>query len=254
MMGIAIKNAFPTYPQGFPQDVIERFESLIGRQVLGNVVGIGHRDHRAARPGAYGDGRPIVYTSADSVFQVAAHEDVVPLATLWEWCEQARAMLVAPHRVNRVIARPFEGRPGAFVRTAGRRDYRGTSTIAQLVGTPAASGCSNAWLAGKYRTSTHARALAPGAEPLTTPRGLPKPSNGCVVGRADFASRTSTTSTRSTDTDVTLSDMQRRSSRSTRGYLRARRAQSRRPPRDHRGSWLRSDSSRAPITPANSCR
>ena len=68
-------------------------------------------------------GRPILYTSADSVFQVAAHEKVVPLEVLYEWCERARAMLAPPHQVNRVIARPFVGAPGAFVRTPNRRDY-----------------------------------------------------------------------------------------------------------------------------------
>jgi phosphopentomutase len=123
MMGITIVNAFPTYPNGFPRDVIEHFEALIGRPVLGNVVASGTEIIERLGPEHLSSGRPIVYTSADSVFQVAAHEAVVPLATLWEWCEKARAMLVPPHRVNRVIARPFEGRPRAFVRTAGRRDY-----------------------------------------------------------------------------------------------------------------------------------
>jgi len=123
MMGITIVTAFPTYPNGFPHDVIERFEALIGRPVLGNVVASGTEIIERLGAQHMSSGRPIVYTSADSVFQVAAHDDIVPLATLWEWCEKARAMLVPPHRVNRVIARPFEGRPGAFVRTAGRRDY-----------------------------------------------------------------------------------------------------------------------------------
>jgi phosphopentomutase len=123
MMGITVRNAFPTYPQGFPRELIERFEALIGRNVLGNVVASGTEIIERLGRRHMETGCPIVYTSADSVFQVAAHEGIVPLPTLWHWCEQARVMLVPPHRVNRVIARPFEGRPGAFVRTAGRRDY-----------------------------------------------------------------------------------------------------------------------------------
>ena len=123
MMGITVQNAFPTYAHGFPDDLVARFEHAIGRKVLGNKPASGTeiieelgREHVAT-------GRPILYTSADSVFQLAAHESVVPLDTLYAWCEIARGMLTAPHRVNRVIARPFVGKPGAFVRTAGRRDY-----------------------------------------------------------------------------------------------------------------------------------
>jgi phosphopentomutase len=123
MMGITVHNAFPTYPDGFPPNLIERFEELIGRKVLGNVVASGTEIIERLGRTHMETGYPIVYTSADSVFQVAAHEAVVPLPMLWRWCEEARAFLVPPHRVNRVIARPFDGKPGAFVRTAGRRDY-----------------------------------------------------------------------------------------------------------------------------------
>ena len=123
MMGIRIVNAFPTYPNGFPAELIERFEALIGKKVLGNVVASGTEIIERLGLTHMETGDPIVYTSADSVFQVTAHEEIVPLQTLWRWCEQARGMLVPPHRVNRVIARPFVGRPGAFVRTPGRRDF-----------------------------------------------------------------------------------------------------------------------------------
>lgn len=123
MMGITVRNAFPTYPHGFPPELIEQFETLIGRKVLGNVVASGTEIIERLGRTHMETGSPIVYTSADSVFQIAAHEGIVPVPTLWHWCEQARALLVPPHRVNRVIARPFEGTPGAFVRTAGRRDY-----------------------------------------------------------------------------------------------------------------------------------
>lgn len=123
MMGILIKTAFPTYPNGFPPDVVERFEAITGKKVLGNRAASGTEIIEELGPEHVRTGRPILYTSADSVFQVAAHEEVVPIDVLWSWCEQARAMLVAPHRVNRVIARPFIGTQGAYVRTAQRRDF-----------------------------------------------------------------------------------------------------------------------------------
>ena len=123
MMGIPLDEPFPLYPNGFPPEVIEPFEAAIGRSVLGNLPASGTEiiaelgvDHLAT-------GRPIVYTSGDSVFQIAAHVDVVPLAQLYGWCEIARGLLVGPHRVGRVIARPFDGPPGAFVRRPERRDY-----------------------------------------------------------------------------------------------------------------------------------
>lgn len=123
MMNIVVRHAFPTYLNGFPADVVERFEAITGRKVLGNRVASGTQIIEELGPVHLKTGRPILYTSADSVFQVAAHEDVVPLATLHSWCESARAILTGPNRVNRVIARPFVGKPGRFVRTAGRRDY-----------------------------------------------------------------------------------------------------------------------------------
>lgn len=123
MMGIVIRHPFPTYPDGFPREVVERFEEIVGKPVLGNIAASGTEIIERLGPEHIRTGSPIVYTSADSVFQVAAHEEVVPVETLWEWCARAREMLVPPHRVNRVIARPFVGAPGAFVRTANRRDF-----------------------------------------------------------------------------------------------------------------------------------
>ena len=121
--GVHLANPFPTYPRGFPPEVVEEFARATGRGVLGNVVASG-----TAVLDTYGaehleTGKWILYTSADSVFQVAAHEGVVPLSELHEACEIARAMLVPPHDVSRVIARPFDGEAGAFKRTANRRDY-----------------------------------------------------------------------------------------------------------------------------------
>src|ERR1700686_668263 len=123
MAGIHTEVPFPTYPDGFPPEVVDAFSAICGKPPLGNIPASG--TEIIARMGAehMATGRPILYTSADSVFQVAAHEEVVPLATLYAWCEAAREMLVEPNRVNRVIARPFVGQPGGFRRTANRRDY-----------------------------------------------------------------------------------------------------------------------------------
>jgi phosphopentomutase len=123
MAGIVTEVPFPTYPDGFPREVVAAFESITGRAPLGNVPASGTEIIVNLGPEHLATGQPILYTSADSVFQVAAHEEVVPLATLYDWCERARAMLVEPHKVSRVIARPFSGKPGAFYRTPNRRDY-----------------------------------------------------------------------------------------------------------------------------------
>ncbi|HET9031026.1 MAG TPA: phosphopentomutase [Candidatus Aquilonibacter sp.] len=123
MAGIITAEPFPTYPDGFPPDVIEAFTRITGKEPLGNKPASGTEIIEELGPQHLATGRPILYTSADSVFQVAAHEEVVPLAALYDWCERAREMLVAPNNVNRVIARPFVGTPGAFARTPNRRDY-----------------------------------------------------------------------------------------------------------------------------------
>lgn len=123
MAGIVTAVPFPTYPNGFPPEVIEAFTRIVGKEPLGNKTASGTEIIEELGPEHIATGRPILYTSADSVFQVAAHEEVVPLPTLYDWCEKAREMLVPPHNVNRVIARPFVGMPGAFVRTPNRRDY-----------------------------------------------------------------------------------------------------------------------------------
>ena len=121
--GVRIGVPFPTYPHGFPESVLAEFTSRTGRPVIGNVAGSG--TDIIARFGAehLRTGAWIVYTSADSVFQIATHEGVVPLAELYEGCEIARRVLVAPNNVSRVIARPFVGTDGAFRRTANRRDF-----------------------------------------------------------------------------------------------------------------------------------
>lgn len=121
--GLHLARPFPTYPHGFPPDVIDAFSKATGRPVIANCVASGtaviaEYAEEQQRTGAW-----IVYTSADSVFQVAAHEEWIPLEELYAACETARRMLVAPHDASRVIARPFVGTPGAWKRTANRRDY-----------------------------------------------------------------------------------------------------------------------------------
>ena len=123
MMGVVLERPFPTYPQGFPPAVIEPFTEAIGREVLCNrpASGTGVIDELGDQHVA--TGRPIVYTSADSVFQIACHEDVVPVPQLYDWCETARGILQGPHAVGRVIARPFDGTSGHYARTPRRRDF-----------------------------------------------------------------------------------------------------------------------------------
>lgn len=123
LMGVVLDRPFPVFPSGFPRDIIDAFERRIGRSTLGNVVASGTRiiDELGARH--LETGSPIVYTSADSVFQVAAHEEVVPVGELYRICEAAYAVAVEGLGVGRVIARPFVGRPGQFTRTAHRRDF-----------------------------------------------------------------------------------------------------------------------------------
>jgi phosphopentomutase len=123
LMGLTVPLAFPLYPQGFPPEVVEPFEKAVGKKVLHNLPASGTEVIERYGEEHMRTGRPIVYTSGDSVFQIAAHEEVVPIETLYRWCEIARALLVGPHRVGRVIARPFVGRPGTFTRTHRRHDY-----------------------------------------------------------------------------------------------------------------------------------
>ena len=121
--GVHLDSAFPTFPNGFPREVIEKFSRETGRGVIANVVGSGTDVIQKYAAEQRATGSWIVYTSADSVFQIAADEQVIPLDELYRACEIARRMLVPPHDVSRVIARPFEGAPGGYRRTANRRDY-----------------------------------------------------------------------------------------------------------------------------------
>lgn len=125
MAGVILKKAFPTYPNGFPKEVIEKFEKLTGKKALGNKPASGTEIIKELYEEHKRTGNPIVYTSADSVFQIAAHKDVIPLEELYRMCEIARnEVCIGEHEVARVIARPFIGSPETgFIRTAERRDY-----------------------------------------------------------------------------------------------------------------------------------
>jgi len=123
MAGILLKKPFPVYPQGFPPALIEAFETQIGRKTLGNKPASGTEIIKELGAEHLRTGSPIVYTSADSVFQIAAHEKIIPLRELYRMCEIARELLRGPNEVGRVIARPFTGEAGHFVRTPNRKDY-----------------------------------------------------------------------------------------------------------------------------------
>lgn len=122
MAGCLVPERFAFFPDGFPRSILDPFERYVGQAALGNMAASGTDIIEALGREHMATGRPIVYTSADSVFQIAAHEQVVPLDTLYAWCKEA-FRLVSPHRVARVIARPFVGEPGAFKRTYNRKDF-----------------------------------------------------------------------------------------------------------------------------------
>ncbi|HXW57124.1 MAG TPA: phosphopentomutase [Candidatus Cybelea sp.] len=123
MAGIWLESAFPVYPHGFPRELLAEFERRIGRRTLGNRPASGTEIIQELGREHLRTGSPIVYTSGDSVFQIAAHEEVIPVPELYRFCEIARQLLDGPHRVGRVIARPFTGAPGDFKRTERRHDY-----------------------------------------------------------------------------------------------------------------------------------
>lgn len=133
LMGVPLTQAFPVYPQGFPREVLSRFEQAVGRETLGNYASSGTVILDELGETHVRTGKPIVYTSADSVFQIAAHEDVIPVDELYRMCEQAREILRGEHEVLRVIARPFVGTPGQWARTPNRRDFSVTPPAPTLL-------------------------------------------------------------------------------------------------------------------------
>lgn len=123
MSGVILKEPLKTFPDGFSEEIIRTFEEKIGRKSIGNVVASGTEIIERLGEEHMKTGFPIVYTSADSVFQIAAHEEIIPLPELYRYCQIARDMLVGEWQVGRVIARPFLGTPGNFKRTSNRKDY-----------------------------------------------------------------------------------------------------------------------------------
>ncbi|MGI9952399.1 phosphopentomutase [Moorellaceae bacterium AZ2] len=123
LAGLILERPFPVYPEGFPEEVIRAFEEAIGRKVLGNKPASGTAIIEELGEEHMRTGYPIVYTSADSVFQIAAHEEVIPVEELYRYCRLARELLKGEHGVGRVIARPFVGEPGHFIRTDRRQDF-----------------------------------------------------------------------------------------------------------------------------------
>lgn len=123
MAGVILEKPLNTYPEGFSKEIMDAFEEKIGRKTIGNVVASGTEIIERLGEEHVKTGYPIIYTSADSVFQIAAHEGIVPLEELYRYCEIAREMLVGDWQVGRVIARPFTGEVGSFTRTSNRKDY-----------------------------------------------------------------------------------------------------------------------------------
>jgi phosphopentomutase len=163
MMGIVLDRAFPTFPSGFPPQLIAEFERRIGRGTLGNVVASGTDIIDRLGAEHMRTGKPIVYTSADSVFQIAAHEDVIPIAELYRICEIAFELAARGSGIGRVIARPFVGAPGAFTRTANRHDYALEPTGETLLDALSARGI-NVLSIGKVRDLFGGRGIS-GAVP-----------------------------------------------------------------------------------------
>lgn len=167
--GVQLDRPFPTYPLGFPAAIVDEFSRRTGRAVIGNVAGSGTEMITRYGPEHERSGAWILYTSADSVFQIAAHTRVVPLDELYAACAIAREMLVAPNDVSRVIARPFTGSAGAYVRTADRRDFAIEPPAETLLDALAAAGIPRVGVgkvgdlfAGRAITSRHTRDNAEG--------------------------------------------------------------------------------------------
>ena len=169
--GVHLTRPFPVYPDGFPQEVLAEFTRRTGRSVLGNIAASGTAVLTQFGEAHQRTGAWIVYTSADSVFQIAAHEEIVPLDELYRGCEIAREILVRPHDVSRVIARPFIGWPGQYTRTKNRRDYSIVPPETTLLDALAAAGIPRTGVgkvddlfAGRGITATHSADNAEGQE------------------------------------------------------------------------------------------
>jgi phosphopentomutase len=192
LAGVHLPRPFPTYPHGFPPEVLGPFVEATGRGVLANSVASGTAVIEQFAEQQKESGSWIVYTSADSVFQIAAHEEWIPLGELYRACEIARAQLVPPHDVSRVIARPFVGTPGLWTRTANRRDFSLPAPESTLVDELAAAGIPRYGIgkvddlfAGRNLESQHTLHNADGVSRLT--EWLDSSNHGfCFVNLVDF--------------------------------------------------------------------
>lgn len=190
--GVQLAHPFPTFPNGFPLELVNEFARCTGRGVLGNVAGSGTAIMDQFGAEHERTGKWILYTSADSVFQIAAHEGIVPLSELYAACEIARGMLVAPNDVSRVIARPFIGSAGAYTRTKNRRDFSIAPPRATLLDALASAGVPRTGVgkvddlfAGRGITSQHTASNADGIVSIRT--WIEKAQSGLLFGNlVDF--------------------------------------------------------------------
>jgi phosphopentomutase len=198
MMGLVVETPFRTYPDGFPREVITEYERRIGRKTLGNKPASGTVILDELGEEHMRSGSPIVYTSGDSVFQVAAHEEVIPVEELWRICAVARELMRGEHNVGRIIARPSSAR--TKVRSSGPRTGRTSRSVPQ--GRPSASGWKkrgSRWSgSGKSPTSSTASESRPRSAPSRTPTGCARRSTWSGNPKPISSSRTWWTSTRST--------------------------------------------------------
>ena len=185
LMGLTLDVPFPLYPYGFPPEVVEPFERSIGRKVLSNRAASGTTILEELGDEHVRTGRPILYTSGDSVFQIAAHEDVVPVETLYGWCRVAREILRPPHLVGRVIARPFIGANGKYQRTHRRRDFTVPPTGETLLDRMALQGLTVHAL-GKIEDIFSGRGIATAVHTVSNRDGIEKTILAIKEGEDDL--------------------------------------------------------------------
>jgi phosphopentomutase len=184
MMGLVTERPFPLYPDGFPDEIVRPFEEYAGREVLGNGAASGTEIIQELGAEHLATGRPILYTSGDSVFQVACHEEIWPPEKLWDLCRYARSLLTGPHNVGRVIARPFTGRPGSFTRTANRRDFTVEPTGETWLDLVVAAG-RNVFGVGKIVDIFSGRGISDSVHTASDAEGMRVTNEVLRAGRAD---------------------------------------------------------------------
>jgi len=184
MMGLVTERPFPLYPDGFPEEIVRPFEKYAGKKVLGNRAASGTEIIQELGAEHLATGRPILYTSGDSVFQVACHEEIWPPEKLWDLCRYARRLLTGPHNVGRVIARPFTGRPGSFTRTANRRDFTVEPTGETWLDLVVAAG-RNVFGVGKIVDIFSGRGISDSVHTASDAEGMRVTNEALRAGRAD---------------------------------------------------------------------